>query len=69
MASSTVRPDHEDDDVAARLLLSAAKLSYDPSTEVDWDTPLDKDFHGQSPEWNSLYGTAYWNRGSVWSMR
>ncbi|WP_369148163.1 diiron oxygenase [Streptomyces sp. R44] len=61
MASSTVRPDNEDHDVAARLLLSAAKLSYDPATEVDWDTPLDKDFHGQSPEWNSLYGTAYWN--------
>ncbi|SEB74862.1 diiron oxygenase [Streptomyces sp. TLI_105] len=61
MASSTVRPDNEDHDVAARLLLSAAKLSYDPATEVDWDTPLDKGFHGQSPEWNSLYGTAYWN--------
>ncbi len=62
MASSTVRPDHHDhDDVAERLLRSAAKLSYDPAVEVDWDTPLDKDFHGQSPEWNSLYGTAYWN--------
>ncbi|MFE6224777.1 diiron oxygenase [Streptomyces sp. NPDC057854] len=62
MASSTVRPDHNDhDDVAERLLRSAAKLSYDPAVEVDWDTPLDKDFHGQSPEWNSLYGTAYWN--------
>ena len=62
MASSTVRPDnHDQDDVAERLLRSAAKLSYDPAVEVDWDTPLDKDFHGQSPEWNSLYGTAYWN--------
>ncbi|MEU3396653.1 AurF N-oxygenase family protein [Streptomyces filamentosus] len=62
MASSTVRPDdHDQDDVAERLLRSAAKLSYDPLVEVDWDTPLDKDFHGQSPEWNSLYGTAYWN--------
>ncbi|GAA3088944.1 diiron oxygenase [Streptomyces roseofulvus] len=62
MASSTVRPDHHDhDDVAERLLRSAAKLSYDPAVEVDWDTPLDKGFHGQSPEWNSLYGTAYWH--------
>ncbi|KAA6210653.1 AurF N-oxygenase family protein [Streptomyces filamentosus] len=62
MASSTVRPDdHDQDDVAERLLRSAAKLSYDPLVEVDWDAPLDKDFHGQSPEWNSLYGTAYWN--------
>ncbi|MFI8324949.1 diiron oxygenase [Streptomyces sp. NPDC085529] len=62
MASSTVRPDHHDHDhVAERLLRSAAKLSYDPAVEVDWDTPLDKGFHGQSPEWNSLYGTAYWH--------
>ncbi|MFE5514544.1 diiron oxygenase [Streptomyces sp. NPDC056529] len=70
MASSTVRPESHDGaedgnvsdaDVAERLLRSAAKLSYDPATEVDWDTPLDKNFHGQSPEWNSLYGTAYWN--------
>ncbi|WP_426404756.1 AurF N-oxygenase family protein [Streptomyces sp. R-07] len=64
MASSTVRPDNEGHDIAARLLLSAARLSYDPAAEVDWDTPLDKDFHGQSPEWNSLYGTAYWNEMS-----
>jgi hypothetical protein len=65
MASSTVRPENEDlrleQDVARRLLDSAAKLSYDPAVEVDWDTPLDKDFHGASPEWSTLYGTAYWN--------
>ncbi|MEU6674429.1 diiron oxygenase [Streptomyces sp. NPDC046925] len=64
MASSTVRPasqEHpEEDDVARRLLDSAAELAYDPATEVDWDTPLDRDFHGASPEWCSLYGTAYW---------
>lgn len=39
MASSTVRPDNEGHDIAARLLLSAARLSYDPAAEVDWDTP------------------------------
>lgn len=64
MARSTVRPDDQDrlqdQDVTRRLLGSAAKLSYDPVTEVDWDTPLDKDFHGASPEWSTLYGTAYW---------
>ncbi|MFH8487399.1 diiron oxygenase [Streptomyces longisporoflavus] len=64
MASSTVRPASQDhpreDDVARRLLDSAAELAYDPATEVDWDTPLDRDFHGASPEWCSLYGTAYW---------
>ncbi|RPK37065.1 diiron oxygenase [Streptomyces sp. ADI93-02] len=64
MASSTVRPDAEDrppeDHLTRRLLESAATLAYDPATEVDWDTPLDKDFHGASPEWSTLYGTAYW---------
>ncbi|MFJ2089465.1 diiron oxygenase [Streptomyces sp. NPDC087901] len=64
MASSTVRPEDQDrlieQDVARRLLDSAAKLSYDPVTEVDWDTPLDTEHHGASPEWSTLYGTAYW---------
>ncbi|MFR9675272.1 AurF N-oxygenase family protein [Streptomyces sp. TR06-5] len=65
MADSSVRPETTDrsarDDVPRRLLDSSARLSYDPLTEVDWDTPLDKDFHGASPEWSSLYGTAYWD--------
>lgn len=64
MASSTVRPEDQDrlaeQDVARRLLDSAAKLSYDPATEVDWSTPLDTGHHGASPEWSTLYGTAYW---------
>ncbi|MFD3737948.1 hypothetical protein AMK21_10885 [Streptomyces sp. CB00316] len=65
MSSSTVRPEDQDrlaeQDVARRLLDSAAKLSYDPATQVDWETPLDPDHHGASPEWSTLYGTAYWN--------
>ncbi|MEU5716280.1 diiron oxygenase [Streptomyces sp. NPDC020403] len=68
MASSTVRPDAqdrpEDHEVARRLLDSAATLAYDPATEVDWESPLDKDFHGASPEWSTLYGTAYWQEMS-----
>ncbi|GGU47114.1 AurF N-oxygenase family protein [Streptomyces lavendofoliae] len=64
MASSTARPETHDgahaQDVARRLLGSSATLSYDPAVEVDWETPLDKDFHGASPEWSTLYGTAYW---------
>ncbi|NEE32613.1 diiron oxygenase, partial [Streptomyces sp. SID7982] len=64
MAGSTVpskvQENPEGDDVARRLLGSAAQLAYDPATEVDWETPLDKEFHGASPEWSSLYGTAYW---------
>ncbi|GGV82767.1 membrane protein [Streptomyces griseoloalbus] len=65
MAISTSKPQARnqpsDDGVARRLLDSSAQLSYDPLTEVDWDTPLDTNFHGASPEWSTLYGTAYWN--------
>ncbi|SES33103.1 AurF N-oxygenase family protein [Lentzea albida] len=46
---------------ARRLLDSSAQLSYDPAHEVDWDTPLDSAFHGMSPEWSTLFGTAYWD--------
>ena len=47
--------------IARRLLDSSEQLSYDPVKEVDWETPLDTDFHGASPEWSTLYGTSYWN--------
>ncbi|WP_033287490.1 AurF N-oxygenase family protein [Amycolatopsis jejuensis] len=47
-------------ETARRLLDSAETLSYDPVHEVDWETPLDLDFHGASPEWSTLYGTRYW---------
>jgi len=65
MASSAARTKVQDErheqGVAQQLLDSAAMLSYDPAEEVDWDTPLDKDFHGASPEWSTLHGTAYWS--------
>jgi hypothetical protein len=64
-STGTVRPTaqdrHGEHDVARRLLDSAARLAYDPAVEVDWETPLDKDFHGASPEWSTLYGTPYWD--------
>ena len=49
------------DDVLARLLASSDKLSYDPQTEVDWETPLDPTQHGLNPEWSTLYGTKLWD--------
>ncbi|MEU6479236.1 diiron oxygenase [Streptomyces sp. NPDC047017] len=64
MASSTVRPEDQPSRasaVAQRLLDSSATLSYDPQVEVDWETPLDKNYHGASPEWSTLYSTAYWD--------
>ncbi|GAA4870597.1 AurF N-oxygenase family protein [Actinomycetospora straminea] len=48
-------------DVAERLLDSSDQLSYDPLREVDWDSPVDPLHHGASPEWSTLYGTAYWD--------
>jgi hypothetical protein len=65
MTSAITRPDGDssraDDRAGARRLLrSSETLSYDPVREVDWESPLDTDFYGMSPEWCSLYGTAYW---------
>ena len=48
-------------DLAGRLLKSSAALSYDPSTEIDWDAPLPDDEYGTPPEWCSLYGTPLWD--------
>ncbi|MTD54910.1 AurF N-oxygenase family protein [Amycolatopsis pithecellobii] len=47
-------------ETARRLLDSSETLSYDPVREVDWETALDEDHHGASPEWSTLYGTSYW---------
>jgi len=49
------------DDELARLLTSSQKLSYDPQTEVDWETPLDPGHYGLNPEWSTLYGTDLWD--------
>ena len=49
------------DDELARLLVSSQKLSYDPQTEVDWDTPLDPSHYGLNPEWSTLFGTPLWD--------
>lgn len=60
--STATTPETSDrDDVAQRLLASSETLSYDPATEVDWETPLDTSYHGASPEWSTLYGTQYWD--------
>jgi hypothetical protein len=46
---------------AERLLRSAAKRSFDPLTEVDWEAPLDPDRFCLAPHRSSLYGTALWD--------
>ncbi|MBV6697605.1 diiron oxygenase [Kitasatospora aureofaciens] len=50
----------DDDNVSKRLLESAAMLSYDPSTEIDWAAPLPDGQYGLNPEWSTLYGTRLW---------
>jgi hypothetical protein len=45
---------------SARLLDSAAQLSYDPASEVDWDADLDPNLFGLNPQWSTLYDTAMW---------
>ena len=57
----TVTDDRTAHDTATRLLRSSEQLSFDPTTQVDWETPLDPDHHGTSPEWSTLYGTPYWD--------
>jgi hypothetical protein len=47
--------------VAARLLRSSARLSYDPDSAIDWDSPVDTDRYAAAPERLSLYGTALWD--------
>lgn len=47
--------------VSERLLASAARLSRNAMTEIDWSLPMDPTKYGCSPEWSSLYGTAYWD--------
>jgi hypothetical protein len=48
-------------DLAERLLKSAATLSYDPNTEIDWDAALPEGEYGIPAEWSTLYGTALWD--------
>jgi hypothetical protein len=49
-------------ELSTRLLGSAAKRSYDPVVDIDWDAPTPRDLYGLSPEWSSLYGTPMWEQ-------
>ncbi|HCS56272.1 MAG TPA: hypothetical protein DIW80_02410 [Gordonia polyisoprenivorans] len=53
--------DQGTDEVSTRLLASAARLSRNAMTEIDWSLPMDPTKYGCSPEWSSLYGTTYWD--------
>ncbi|POM25829.1 P-aminobenzoate N-oxygenase AurF [Actinomadura rubteroloni] len=47
--------------VALRLLRSAARASFDPDAELDWDAPFDKEKPFLPLERVSLYGTPFWD--------
>ena len=63
MTTSTraLRPTDRED-IAQRLLRSSAKASYDPLTEIDWDTPVNADLYALPPHRLSLYGTPLWDQ-------
>ncbi|UOY02683.1 AurF N-oxygenase family protein [Blastococcus sp. PRF04-17] len=51
-------------ELSARLLGSAAKRSYDPVVDIDWDAAIPGGLYGLSPEWSTLYGTPMWDASS-----
>jgi hypothetical protein len=50
------------EELSTRLLGSAAKKSYDPVVDIDWDAPTPEGLYGLSPEWSSLHGTPMWDQ-------
>jgi hypothetical protein len=50
------------EELGHRLLISSAKASYDPLTEIDWDAPVDQDKYAMPPHRLSLYGTTLWDQ-------
>ncbi|MWA00074.1 diiron oxygenase [Actinomadura sp. LD22] len=47
---------------ATRLIRSAARASYDPDQEIDWEAAFEEKAPFLPPERVSLYGTALWER-------
>ena len=50
------------EDLGRRLLVSSAKASYDPLTEIDWDIPVATDRYAMPAHRISLYGTSLWDQ-------
>lgn len=59
--STPTRLDQGPDEVSDRLIASAARLSRNAMTEIDWSEPMDPTKYGCSPEWCSRYGTEMWD--------
>jgi hypothetical protein len=63
-ADRTVEEARRPREVSPCLLGSAAKKSYDPVVDIDWDAPVPTHLYGLSPEWSTLYGTPLWDSSS-----
>jgi hypothetical protein len=61
----TTTPPLEREQIAARLLRTAAKHALDPDVEIDWDAPPAPDLYWMPPHRSSLWGTALWDGLSV----
>jgi hypothetical protein len=48
------------EEIAARLIRSSQKASFDPLVEIDWDAPLEPDRPAVPWHRCSLYGTSLW---------
>ena len=59
--SRTPKKPVDREELSSRLLGSAAKKSYDPVVDIDWQAPIPADLYGLSPEWSTLYGTPLWD--------
>ncbi|CAO0834797.1 Diiron oxygenase OS=Streptomyces microflavus OX=1919 GN=G3I39_29670 PE=4 SV=1 [Streptomyces microflavus] len=57
-------PLRDREQIAARLLESSAKHSFDPDTELDWDSAVEEGKWFWPPELLSLYDTPMWHRMS-----
>jgi hypothetical protein len=63
-ADRTVEEARRPRELSPCLLGSAAKKSYDPVVDIDWDAPVPTHLYGLSPEWSTLYGTPLWDSSS-----
>jgi hypothetical protein len=55
-------PFQDRETVATRLLRASERNSLDPTTEIDWDAPLDPDLFAVPEHRVSLYGTPLWDQ-------
>src|SRR3954447_13408318 len=62
MTSSLTPTLPERERTSERLLRSAAKLSFDPASAVDWTAAQKPDVFYAPPRYSSLYGTQLWEQ-------